>query len=263
MWLRCERSPGGGRASRDSSAQTLTERRYRAFHWLVFSLENLHFAFSFSGVLPRVVIPEMLDHLPHDDPEALRSRRDLRRINFLMGNERWVLRTLRHHPDAAGRGIVEIGAGDGMLCRRLARRFPTAAVRAYDLAPEPTPVDPRVEWIQGDLFNAPAPEVGGVLIANLFLHHFEGDALSALGRWMKPFEVLVINEPDRACLPILLGCLMHPWVNRVTRHDMNVSIRGGFSGGEIPRFLRLLDGGWKIRETSTWRGARRVVAWRT
>ena len=39
---------------------------------------------------PRVVIPELLDHLPADEPEALRSRRDLRRVNWLMGNERWL-----------------------------------------------------------------------------------------------------------------------------------------------------------------------------
>ena len=68
----------------------------------------------------RVVIPELLDHLPADDLEALRSRRDLRRINFLMGNERWVCRTVSQFPDAANRGIVEIGAGDGMLCNKLA-----------------------------------------------------------------------------------------------------------------------------------------------
>jgi hypothetical protein len=38
----------------------------------------------------RQVLPEILDHLPADDPEAIGSRRDLRRINFLMGNKRWI-----------------------------------------------------------------------------------------------------------------------------------------------------------------------------
>jgi hypothetical protein len=40
----------------------------------------------------RVVKPEILDDLPMDDPSARASRADLRRINFLMGNERWILK---------------------------------------------------------------------------------------------------------------------------------------------------------------------------
>ncbi|MES2920690.1 MAG: class I SAM-dependent methyltransferase [Verrucomicrobiota bacterium] len=207
----------------------------------------------------RVVVPELLDHLPAEDPEARRSRRDLRRINILMGNERWVCRTVSRFPDEANRGIVEIGAGDGILCSKLAARFPQAAVAAYDLAPVPLDLAARVEWHQGDLFEIPAPDGGGVLVANLFLHHFEGEALTALGRWLGNFEVLVFNEPDRAAIPHALGGLLHPWINRVTRHDMHVSIRAGFAAGEISRLLGLDPGRWRTRESSTWRGARRVV----
>jgi hypothetical protein len=213
-------------------------------------------------VSERLVIPELLDHLPVDDPEALRSRRDLRRINGLMGNERWVCRALRRFPEAADRGIVEIGAGDGMLCSKLARLFPNAQVKAYDLAPRPVDLDPRVAWQRGDLFEMPAPEPDGVLVANLFLHHFEGESLKALGRWMRDFEVLVFNEPDRARLPHVLGGLIHPWINRVTRHDMHVSITAGFAAGEIGTLLGLDADRWHIQESSTWRGARRVVGWR-
>ena len=211
----------------------------------------------------RVVIPELLDHLPADDPEARRSRRDLRRINFLMGNERWVCRTVSHFPDAASRGIVEIGAGDGMLCGKLAELFPQAAVAAYDLAPRPTDLAARVEWQRGDIFASPPPASGGLLVANLFLHHFEGAALTALGKWFESFEVLVFNEPDRARLPHLLGGSLHPWINRVTRHDMHVSIRAGFAAGEISRLLDLNANRWQTRESSTWRGARRVIVCRT
>ena len=211
----------------------------------------------------RVVIPELLDHLPTDDPEARRSRRDLRRINLMMGNERWICRTVSRFPDEANRGIVEIGAGDGILCNKLAKLFPQAAVAAYDLAPVPADLDSRIAWHRGDLFTKPAPAGGGVLVANLFLHHFEGDALTALGRWLENFELLVFNEPDRAALPHVLGGLMHPWINRVTRHDMHVSIRAGFAAGEITRLLALDPSCWRARESSTWRGARRVVVSRT
>ncbi len=210
----------------------------------------------------RVVIPELLDHLPADDPEAARSRRDLRRINCLMGNERWIRNMVRKFPEAAGRGVVEIGAGDGALCGRLALDFPDAPVSAYDLAPPPLAAG-RVVWHQGDLFEMPPPPPGGVLVANLFLHHFEAPALTVLGNWMAGFEVLVFNEPDRARLPHGLGRVLHPFINRVTRHDMHVSIDAGFQHGELTAALGLIGRGWMIRETSTWRGSRRVVASRT
>ncbi len=192
----------------------------------------------------------------------MRSRRDLRRINFLMGNERWVCRTLARHAGPASRGIVEIGAGDGMLSGKLARQFSEAAVTAFDLAPRPLDLDSRVCWKQGDIFVATIPHSSGVLVANLFLHHFEGKSLLELGQWFRNFEILVLCEPDRARLPHFLGWLLHPWINRVTRHDMHVSITAGFRAGEIRQMLGLDPSRWQTRESSTWRGARRVIIWR-
>ena len=69
-----------------------------------------------TSLMKREVRPELLDSLPGDDPEAVRSRRDLRLINFLMGNERWILR----HVDEGA--VIELGAGSGDLTRRLAKR---------------------------------------------------------------------------------------------------------------------------------------------
>ncbi len=211
----------------------------------------------------RSVNPELLDHLPADDPHAMRSRRDLRGINFLMGNERWVCRTLKRFSEAAGKGVVEIGAGDGQLCGKLARLFPTSHLTAYDLAPAPTGLPPPVKWLCGDLFNQPPPAPGGVRIANLILHHFEADALKTLGRWVENADLLVFNEPDRSTLPHWLGRLMHPCINHVTRHDMHVSITAGFRAGEIQSYLGLDPGCWKIEESCTWRGARRLICWKT
>lgn len=211
----------------------------------------------------RVVIPEILDHLLADDPEALRSRRDLRRINSLMGNERWICRMVEKHARSTPRGIVEIGAGDGILSGKFAKLFPDAGVTAYDLAPRPLGLPQRVEWKQGDIFAALPPEASGVLVANLFLHHFERESLNLLGRWMENFELLVFCEPDRARLPHVLGTLIHPCINRVTRNDMHVSITAGFATGEIRQFLGLDADRWQSRESSTWRGARRVVFWRS
>lgn len=209
----------------------------------------------------RVVVPEWLDRLPATDPLAQRSRRDLRRINALMGNDRWILQELTKLARYAARGISEIGAGDGSLLQRIRRRFPEIALHAYDLVPRPEKLDPSIIWHSGDLFTQPKPK-GGILIANLFLHHFEGDALRKLGDCCEGFDAFVFNEPDRARICHWFGSLLHPFINRVTRHDMHVSIRAGFSQGELPAALGLDPSIWRLEETSTWRGGRHVVGWR-
>jgi hypothetical protein len=210
----------------------------------------------------RVVIPEILDHLPPDDPEAIRSRRDLRMINTLMGNDRWILKTLRNFPAAAANGITELGAGDGTLTAKIAAAFPDSTVTALDLAPRPANLPASIRWRQGDLFRSATPIQGGVLIANLFLHHFEGAALQQLGKLCKGFEILLFSEPQRAKIPHLLGALVNPLVNRVTRHDMHVSIDAGFVEDELPALMSLSPSDWQIQEHSTWRGAARMVGWR-
>jgi len=212
--------------------------------------------------MPRCVEPEILDHLPTADPEAQAGRRDLRRVNFVMGNERWILRTVRRFPQAAAKGVVELGAGEGQLAGALVREFPGAGVTAIDLAPRPSDLDPAVIWRAGDIFGEfPAPR-GGVLVANLFLHHFEGEELRRIGQFCENFEVLVFSEPDRTRLAQLLGTLACPFVNRVTRHDMMVSIRAGFFRGELAAMLGLDSRVWRLSETSTWRGGRRVLGLR-
>ena len=78
---------------------------------------------SSAMTLPRRVEAEMLDHLPESDPRAVRSRRDLRLINRFMAAQSTLCRGI----DAATRGrpprrITELGAGDGTLLLRVARR---------------------------------------------------------------------------------------------------------------------------------------------
>ncbi len=210
----------------------------------------------------REVVPEILDQLSHNDPAAQRSRRDLKRLNWIMGNERRVRQMAKAFSEAAAQGIVEIGAGDGSLTHQLAHQFPSAPISAYDLAPRPPQIKPRIEWHQGDLFDQMKPATGGLLVANLFLHHFEGDALEKIGQICDGFDALIFNEPNRARLPHALGMLGWPFVNHVTRHDMHVSIDAGFHEGELPALLKLDPTKWTIRETSSWRGGRCVVACR-
>lgn len=143
----------------------------------------------------------------------------------------------------------------------MADRFPEAPVTAVDLAPRPAGLDPRIEWQARDLLAGDAFP-GGVLVANMFLHHFKGPQLKRLGGMCRSFRVLVFNEPDRSRLALFWSTLLLPFVGRVTRHDMPASIRAGFRKGELPVMLGLSPDDWHVAETSTWRGARRMVAWR-
>lgn len=204
----------------------------------------------------RVVQPEILDGLPPDDPEALRSRRDLRRLNAAMGNFRWVERKVGELAPAGG--IVEIGAGEGVLSERLARRLPGRSITGIDLAPDPKL--PDVNWRQGDLFRI-LPELSAeVLVGVMIVHHFSSGQLSALGGLLGNFRAVVLCEPWRSPIPKAWGGLAWPFVGKVTRHDLPASVRAGFKPGEIPAALGLEK--WRIGESVDWRGSIRMVACR-
>jgi len=202
----------------------------------------------------RKLTPELLDHLPHDDPGALRSRRDLARINFFLGNESWIIRSLPRAPTH----ITEIGAGDGFLLSRISKLHPEAEISAYDLAPRPADLPARVTWHRGDIFAKSPPAHGGVLIANLFLHHFADAQLATLGTWMQGFDTLLFSEPLRTRLPLIMGKLATPFIHPITRHDMRVSIEAGFRPGELPAALGLESLGFRCRESSSQRGSIRI-----
>src|SRR5205823_4538574 len=77
-----------------------------------------------TGVMTRLIIPEWLDDLPAADPGAIRSRRDLQRLNFLMGHVRVLARLLKKTGMMRSiRTLVELGAGDGAFLLQLARRI--------------------------------------------------------------------------------------------------------------------------------------------
>jgi hypothetical protein len=100
-----------------------------------------------------------------------------------------------------------------------------------------------------------------ILIANLFLHHFTSDQLSRLGAQLSPKTRLIIAaEPARYFAHKISGWLFTRLarLNHVTRYDMQVSIRAGFRGDELPRSLAL-QAPWSWKSECTMFGANRVV----
>ena len=196
----------------------------------------------------RLVQPELLDTLPPGDPRAVGSRRDLRRLNKFMGHHAIMIRAFQTHLWHPPKQITELGAGDGNFLFRLAQKtsalWPdvnaTLLDRQKSVPAETLASFWRLGWraqaVVADVFDwSPETHAGQVVIANLFLHHFEDARLAELLRKISLHaKGFVAIEPHRFALPKLfrplfrlMGC------NEVTCHDAPVSIRAGFVRREI------------------------------
>ena len=264
--------------------------------------------------MKRIVQPELLDALPPDDPRAIWSRRDLRRINAWMRNPSIMATALKNQLNGCSGGretaasfprvessgslpraatpvlhITDLGAGDGHFLVRVAEkispRWPGANVTLLDNQ-KVTDAQTlaffesfgwRAEAIKADVFDwanrrerrlsaarqsAPArrrpagespgrQDAGapGVVVANLFLHHFEDARLAELFRAVAGrARLFAAIEPRRAPWPLF--CCRLRWAigcNSVTRHDAAISVRAGFSGRELSA-LWPADSGWQCTE---------------
>jgi len=201
--------------------------------------------------IPRRIEPEWLDELPPSNPRAMRSRRDLRRVNALMRNAAIVARELRRSfHEGAPHAIAEIGAGDGTFMLRLAEKTATqwkdvhvVLLERQDIVSPETRAEFvslgwRAESVTADVFEwlaRPAARIFDVIIANLFLHHFDAARLTALlSLAAQRTRMFIACEPRRSGLALVgsrllgvVGC------NDVSRHDAVVSVRAGFAGQEL------------------------------
>jgi hypothetical protein len=202
--------------------------------------------------MKRIVEPELLDELPSSDPLAIRSRRDLCRVNAWMRNHAIMAGALRNQLNGqAPKQIIEIGAGDGnfllQVAQKISGNWPNVSVTLLDRQNIVTPqilasftsLSWHAEAVTADVFDwLPAGGPAQVIIANLFLHHFHDLSLAGMFRAIADRTRLFIAiEPYRAPLPLLCSRLL--WAvgcNRVTRHDAMVSVRAGFQGGDLSAF---------------------------
>ena len=165
--------------------------------------------------------------------------------------------------------ILELGAGDGTLALRIAKglatTWPVAELTLLDRQPlateatgtafahlgwtlRPLTVD-VLEWARAPAQQQPADR-WDVILANLFLHHFEEEQLRELlaavaGRC----DAFVACEPRRS-LPALIGSRLLPalGVSADTLHDAIVSVRAGFRGNELSRMWPANGTRWRLEE---------------
>ncbi len=218
---------------------------------------------------PRRVEAELLDELPADDPRAVRSRRDLRRVNRLMGNAPILLREIERQVESgAPPHLVELGAGDGSLMLRIARRgggrWAGAHLTLVDLQRVVdaatlagfNEVGWHVDVVSMDVFEwlaLPQAARAELIVANLFVHHFDGDRLDRLLQGIaQRAHAFVCLEPRRSLAALvgshLLGAI---GCNAVTRHDAVLSVHAGFRGRELSALWPATSNGvaWDLRES--------------
>lgn len=229
-------------------------------------------------MLPRSVGAETLDGLAAHDPAAQRSRRDLRRLHRWMGTRSIVVKALRHGPaparPMAPLRVLELGAGDGSLmlgvARALAPAWPSVDLTLLDRQAlvEPatvaayarvgwtvtTVVVDVVDWARGSAAALPGPAAGArwnLVVANLFLHHFEAAPLALLlGAVAARSDRFLACEPRRGWLALvgshLVGAI---GANAVTREDAVLSVHAGFRARELSALWPAGgEGAWSHRE---------------
>lgn len=213
----------------------------------------------------RVVRPEILDTLDPEDPGAVANRRDLRFLNRLMGNWRWIAGELGRFYQP-GRMIVEAGAGEGDLGHYIFRRLPSVREEDYtglDLWRRPVGWPERAGWLCADLLDYEAGDSCAVLVLNLLAHQFEDEDLKRLGERLQSIPVWILNEPLRVRWAAWGLAAMRPFgLHRVSWLDGRVSIGAGFRGRELVDLMGADRGGRQCRVVRDLRGAYRMVSWR-
>jgi hypothetical protein len=210
------------------------------------------------------VAPEALDSLGAEDPAALRSRRDLRRLHVAMGTLSIMTRAIGAEPNRSPLRVLELGAGDGSLALRFARQHARRLPRvSWTLLDRQDTVDETTlhglrehGWSPivavADVFDWLARSRQGpwdMIVANLFVHHFDGEELSRLLRAVADATPLFFCCEPRRSATALMGSHLVGLIGAgaVTREDAVLSVHAGFRDRELsaqwPR-----DAGWSLRE---------------
>lgn len=226
-------------------------------------------------MLPRRVQAELLDGLAATDPVAERARRDLQRVHRFMRTRARLVRTLRERVPAPATTlrVLELGAGDGSLLLSVAREldgvWPPVELTLLDRlalvdgttiaeyarcgwTARPSVMD-VLDWARAATEpSADAASRWHLVIANLFLHHFDSRELTlVLEAIAASCDELLACEPRRGWRALagshLIGGL---GANAVTRTDAVLSVHAGFRGRELTA-LWPKTAGWSLQEEAS------------
>ena len=190
-----------------------------------------------------------------------------------MGSCGILSRAIRHAlaaaPPREAPRFLELGAGDGTLALRIATRlatsWPVAELTLLDRQAlvsdttgtafahlgwslRPLTVD-ALEWARAPT-QQQRPRRWDVILANLFLHHFDDAGLrELLAAAAERCDAFIACEPRRSPAA-LVGSRLLPalGVSADTLHDAIVSVRAGFLGDELSRLWPASPTPWRLLE---------------
>jgi SAM-dependent methyltransferase len=218
----------------------------------------------------RSVTPERLDNLAPDDPLAMASRRDLRRVHRAMRSLAILKNAIaRLSAEIPPRRILELGAGDGSLLLRLAQAMrprwgemeltllDRQNLVSYSVRRKFAELGWRVTVVCADALEWTQPPLTqhyDLCITTLFLHHFESVELRRLLTGIATLaDNFIACEPRRNRLARmgsrLIGLL---GANAVTREDGVKSVAAGFNAVELTELWSQVPGDWRVAEYGAW-----------
>ena len=229
--------------------------------------------------LPRSTAPELLDQTGHDPAELAANLDDIRRVNRLAGGTRATLRVLPplldRVPPTRPAVLLDLATGSGdiprAILRQAAAKRRAVEVIASDLSPAILAEAERelaghenVSFASYDARSVPLPDRSvDVTLCALALHHFTTEEAIQVLREMARLSRIgfVLNDITRG-----RAGLGSAWVasrlatrNRLTRHDMPLSVRRAFTPDELREMLQRADLAdatvrqhWLFRMTAVW-----------
>ncbi len=190
-------------------------------------------------------LPEQMDE-PCSREQLRACLRDLSRVNRWTFAYRPVLAWLNSigsRPVAGSLRILDVGCGYGDGLRRIERwarqRRIAVELTGIDLNPdaaviarEAAPVDSRIRWVSGNLFDYKPRRPPHLVLSSLFTHHLEDGDIVQFIQWMERNSEVgwFINDLSRAPIPYHFFRIfsklarLHPFV----QHDGPVSIARSF-----------------------------------
>jgi ubiquinone/menaquinone biosynthesis C-methylase UbiE len=188
----------------------------------------------------RATDPESLD-LGVPETEAIKSLRDLQRVNRWLGGRRSLLAAIQPFLAEGGR-ILDVGCGSADLPAEVVARGSGRVVavgvdvKLLHLQQAPATVLRTMADVRALPF---PPRSFDVVTASLFLHHFDGpevaQVLASLFRLAR--RALIVNDLHRALVPWLFARSVFPFVfeSQVSVEDGLLSIRRAFRPHELRR----------------------------
>jgi SAM-dependent methyltransferase len=201
--------------------------------------------------------PELLDQAEQDPAELRENLADIRRVNRFGGGSRVVL---AHLPELLPRvpperpvTILDLGTGSGDIplavvrrLREIGRRLRLVASDAdpaiLDIAWETLGHLPEVAFARYDARAVPVPDRAfDIVLCSLTLHHFGPDDAVAVLREMRRLanSGFILNDIRRSRAGYLaaLAASRVATGNRLTRHDMPLSVQRAYTPDELGALL--------------------------